>query len=91
MIIKFLNEVLRPYLTTWGVKYNKWYDEQLKNEESKLLSPVQIQRKYQEYDRLTSDLLALNENMIGFSVALHDIAFGNEKKPMGTNKTKKPY
>ena len=75
LIIRFLNDVLRPYLTKWGVKYNDWYDKQLALDENRELTPVEIQRKYIKYDELTSDLISINEKMIEFSEALRKIAF----------------
>ena len=89
LIVRFLNEVMRPYLTKWGVRYNEWYDNEIKKEELKGTNPVDIQKSYTHYQELSSDLLSINEKVIKYSNRLREIAFSNGKNK--TNKGTKKY
>lgn len=79
LIIRFLNEVMRPYLTKWGVRYAEWYDNEIQKEENKGKNPVEIQKKYPKYDELVNDLQSINDKVIKYSDKLHDIAFSSNK------------
>ena len=69
----FLNDVMRPYLTKWGIRFNDWYDsERAKN---KMISPQALQKRFKEYDLLCDDLLAINHNVLRYSDTLKKIAF----------------
>lgn len=71
--ISFLNEVMRPYLTKWGIKFNDWYDKE--REIDKNTPPQKLQRHYDEFKELSDDLLQLNLNIINYSNSLKRIAF----------------
>ena len=77
LLISFLNNVLRPYLTKWGVRFNEWYDKT--KEEFKNLTPVEIQRKFDKYDELVKDLSLLNKRVISYSDKLKSVAFDIRK------------
>ncbi|MBP5551263.1 MAG: hypothetical protein J6X93_04365 [Bacilli bacterium] len=79
LIIRFLNEVMRPYLTKWGVRYANWFDNEISKDENKGLNPIDIQRKYPLYNELTEDLLLINEKVINYSNKLQEIAFSISK------------
>ena len=80
LIVRFLNEVMRPYLTKWGVTYNNWYDNKIKTDEMKGKNPVEIQKSYPYYEELSNDLLSINEKVMKYSDKLHEIAFSDVKK-----------
>lgn len=80
LIVRFLNEVMRPYLTKWGVRYNNWYDNIIKTDEMKGKNPVEIQKSYSCYEELSNDLLSINEKVMKYSDKLHEIAFSDVKK-----------
>ena len=80
LIVRFLNEVMRPYLTKWGIKYNKWYETEINKEDNNTLSPVDIQKKYEYYNELVADLQALNNRVMAYSDNLQEIAFNLRKK-----------
>ena len=88
LIVRFLNEVMRPYLTKWGVRYNEWYDNIIEKDKLKGNNPVDIQKSYPYYEELSSDLLSINEKVIKYSDKLHEIAFSDIKK---TNKRSKKH
>lgn len=80
LIVRFLNEVMRPYLTKWGVTYNNWYDNKIETDEMKGKNPVEIQKSYPYYEELSNDLLSINEKVMKYSDKLHEIAFSDVKK-----------
>ena len=88
LIVRFLNEVMRPYLTKWGVRYSKWYDNITENDKLKGDNPVDIQKSYPYYEELSNDLLSINEKVIKYSDKLREIAFSDTKK---TNKGNKKH
>ncbi len=80
LIVRFLNEVMRPYLAKWGVTYNNWYDNKIETDEMKGKNPVEIQKSYPYYEELSNDLLSINEKVMKYSDKLHEIAFSDFKK-----------
>lgn len=68
ILIKVLNDGLRPHLTKWQAKFRKWYENQSMQHEN--LSPQEIQRKYSEYNELISDLKETNKQMVQFAEEL---------------------
>ena len=89
LIVRFLNEVMRPYLTKWGVRYNQWYDNKIEKDGLKGDNPVDIQKSYSGYEELSNDLLSINEKVIKYSDKLREIAFSEAKKK--TNKGSKKH
>ena len=79
LIVRFLNEVMRPYLTKWGVRYSSWYDNEIKKDENQGENPVDIQKRYPQYEELAKDLLLINYKIIQFNSRLYEIAFYNGK------------
>lgn len=87
LLTNFLNNLLRPYLTKWGVKYKDWYEAAQKENESnsiedktKYKSFIQIQRSFPEYEALTKDLLEINKKVVSFSEQLYQIAFNSKSR-----------
>ena len=72
LIIKILNEELRPHLTKWQAKFRKWYDDN-KNTNKE---PQIIQREYPKYYELVEDLKRVNREMIELTEALEKIRKG---------------
>ena len=70
ILIKTLNEGLRPHLTKWQAKFRRWYDIELKKEENNKVPPQEIQKRYEEYDNLVKDLKNTNEKMVQFAQEL---------------------
>lgn len=67
--IDILNKGIRPHLTKWQARFRKWYDE----EKGKGSTPQEIQRKFKDYDKLTKDLIELNNNLIEYRSSLRKI------------------
>lgn len=73
---RILNEGLRPHLTKYQAEFRKWYDEELKKEKSKNLSPQQIQSKYEKFDELIEDAKKVNQILIDYSIELKKLIKG---------------
>lgn len=73
---KILNEGLRPHLTTWQAKYQKWYSTAILKDGNKDLTPQQIQKEYDEYEALKDDMSRINNNLINYKNCVYKLAFG---------------
>lgn len=71
IVLKVLNDGLRPHLTKWQAKYRAWYKKE--KEKNQNMTPQEIQKMYPEYQELVSDLKKTNEIMINFSKELRKI------------------
>lgn len=71
IVLKVLNDGLRPHLTKWQAKYRAWYKKE--KEKNQNMTPQEIQKMYPEYQELVSDLKKTNEIMINFSNELRKI------------------
>lgn len=71
VLLNVLNQGLRPHLTNWQAKFRRWYNNELSNNEEK--SPQEIQKEYEEYDNLVSDLKKVNKQMMQFAKELEKL------------------
>jgi hypothetical protein len=74
--IEVLNEGLRPHLTNWQARFRKWYNTEIEREENKNLSPQDIQKKYPEYEKLTKEMMVVNQKSIEYRKILRQLATG---------------
>ncbi len=72
LIIKILNQELRPHLTKWQVRFRNWYN----NNKNTIDEPQIIQKKYPKYDELVEDLKRVNRDMIELTNELNKIRKG---------------
>lgn len=73
LLMKALNEGLRPHLTRWQAKFRRWYDAELANEQNKGKSPQDIQKQYPQYGELVADLRKVNDEFVRFADSLHQV------------------
>lgn len=69
-----LNDGLRPHLTQWQARFRNWYgyqDQMLKDS-----TPQEVQRKFEKYDELISDLEKVNGELISYARELKKISEG---------------
>ncbi|QDT29893.1 hypothetical protein Enr10x_52500 [Gimesia panareensis] len=78
VLIRVMNEGLRPHLTQWQAKYRRWWEAALKNSEYEEMTPQDIQRLYPQYGELVEDLKSLNSDFVEFAKALRALADGGE-------------
>ena len=76
MTIKILNEGLRDHLTKYQARFRKWYDLESEKSENFLLEPQEIQKKYDNYNDLISDLKSVNLVLIQYSNELNNLIKG---------------
>ncbi len=67
VLIRTLNDGLRPHLTQWQAKFRRWYDIEIEKEENKDKTPQEIQKEYSEYESLVKDLKETNEKIVQFA------------------------
>jgi len=72
--IEVLNEGMRPHLTKWQARYRKWYNTEIEKEENRNLSPQDIQKKYPEYENLTTEMIQINQKLIEYKRMLRQLA-----------------
>ncbi len=70
-----LNKGLRPHLTKWQAMFRKWYNLQLGDAKNDEKSPQTIQREYDRYTELVSELKETNKKMIEYKNLMYRIAF----------------
>lgn len=73
LLMRSLNEGLRPHLTKWQAKFRRWYESALINEDNKCKSPQEIQRLYPDYKELVAELRAVNDEFVRFADSLQEI------------------
>jgi len=73
LLMRALNEGLRPHLTRWQAKFRRWYDAAIANEDNKAKSPQEVQRLYPHYDELVADLRKVNGEFVQFADSLEKI------------------
>ncbi|MCG8668929.1 MAG: hypothetical protein MI867_05915 [Pseudomonadales bacterium] len=76
--IEVLNTGVRPHLTSWQAKFRRWYEKECSSSSNDSLSPQEIQKKFPQYTELSSDLEAINKNLIKYREKLHQIVVGKK-------------
>jgi len=64
--IAVLNSEIRPHLTKWQARYQRWYTAESTKEQNAYVDPHQIQRHFPQYDELMSELCDVNEKLINY-------------------------
>lgn len=72
--IEVLNDGVRPHLTKWQARFRKWYNIEIEQQENKNLSPQDIQKKYPEYEKLTTEMKKVNQRMLEYRKFLKQLA-----------------
>lgn len=80
IMIKVLNEGLRPHLTVWQAKFRRWYDAALKRDADVGHTPQEIQRGYAEYAALVADLKKVHEETVDYAEFLRRVAEGGDER-----------
>jgi hypothetical protein len=77
ILVRALNEGLRPHLTQWQAKFRRWYSAEANKHPEK--TPQEIQQLYPDYKLLVDDLKKVNQQMVEFAEALRKIGHGKSK------------
>lgn len=76
VLIKLLNEGLRPHLTRWQARYRRWYRHAESMDQSKGIPPQEIQKQFSDYSLLVKDLREVNQRVLEFARELKVLALG---------------
>ena len=79
LLIKVLNEGVRPHLTRWQVEFRSWMDREKNHPENSSRSPLEIQKDFPSYEELVDDLKTTNTELSKLAYELYLIA--TKKKP----------
>jgi len=74
--ISVLNDGLRPHLTTWQARFRRWYEHELKSDETANIAPQIIQRNFPEYQELSNDLIKVNTRLVAYRKLMDDLITG---------------
>ena len=67
MMLRVLNDGLRPYLTKWQADFRRWWELAEQDPAHRDESPQLIQRAYPHYDELVRELMEMNQQLDGFA------------------------
>lgn len=79
VMVKVLNEGLRPHLTRWQARFRKWYDGAAKDPANATKSPQEIQRQFHDYSKLVEDLKRVQGDLVKYGEFLRQVAQGKEE------------
>jgi hypothetical protein len=85
LMIRVLNDGLRPHLTKWQAKFRRWYEAESKNDEHASLSPQEIQRLFPEYKALVGDLVTVQAQIVEYRDFLRVVAEGKTRYRNGVS------
>lgn len=81
VILRTLNDGLRPHLTRWNASFRHWWEIQATDEAKKGSTPQQLQQRYPQYKELVEDLKRTNTELSRFADELLAIARADRPKP----------
>ena len=80
LLIKVLNDGVRPHLTKWQVEFRSWMERARNNPDNSLKSPLDIQKEFPRYDELVEDLKSTNTELSKLAYELYCIATKKKAK-----------
>lgn len=90
LILRTLNDGLRPHLTRWNSSYRRWWDEQLSDGANGGRTPQELQRGYPQFKELVEDLKRTNTELTRLADELLAIARADRPKPLKARTLPKP-
>lgn len=78
LLLRALNEGLRPHLTKWQARFRRWYDAASALEENKDKSPQEVQQAYPQYAELVAELRTVSQEFVQFADSLERIVKGGK-------------
>ena len=67
--ISMLNLQIRPHLTQWQARYRHWSEKNFLEE----FEPQDNQKRYENYDKIISEIKIINSNLISYGKILEEI------------------
>lgn len=78
LLLRALNEGLRPHLTKWQARFRRWYDAAAVHEANKNKSPQEVQEAYPQYTELIAELRTVSQEFVQFADSLERIVRGGK-------------
>ncbi len=78
VMVRVLNDGLRPHLTMWQAKFRRWYTTECQKKENTSDSPQTIQRRFPEYKALVADLVRIQSQIVQYRNFLWSVAKGGK-------------
>lgn len=75
ILVKILNEEMRPHLTQWQACYRQWWDTACKNPDYSSLSPLELQKQFPQYQELMDELIQINKKLVVYKETLGKMIF----------------
>ena len=63
------------HLTQWQARYRRWFEATLMDDD--IRDPQSVQQEFQKYYDLMKDLLEINDKLIEYWRAMHELATGD--------------
>lgn len=63
MMLRVLNDGLRPYLTKWQADFRRWWEFEIQQPNHRALRPQMVQKAFPHYDQLVQDLMEMNHQL----------------------------
>jgi hypothetical protein len=76
LLMKALNEGLRPHLTKWQAQFRRWYDAHASRDENRDKTPQELQQAYPHYSELVAELRTVSQEFVQFADSLELIVKG---------------
>jgi hypothetical protein len=80
LVLRVLNDGIRPHLTKWQAEYRAWLEVNAVLEENRNLKPQEIQRKFPGYEELVSDLKRTNTELRKLADDLKEFSSPKKRK-----------
>ncbi|SRR6266581_5366465 len=81
LILRTLNDGLRPHVTRWHAVYRRWWEQEIANEANSGKTPQDIQRQFPRYRDLVDDMKRTNTELARFADELLAIARADRPVP----------
>lgn len=80
LLLRVMNDGLRPHLTQWQAEFRRWWEDALKSQANQGKSPQEVQRQFVRYAELVSHLIQANTELSKLSDELLAIARSRKHK-----------
>lgn len=81
LMLRVLNDGLRPFLTRWQADFRRWWDLAIEDPADREERPQAIQRLYPRFEELVQDLIQMNQNLDEYARGLLAVALPQRRGP----------
>ena len=74
LILRVQNDMIRPHLTHWQARFRRWYEHEVSLAANAGRDPIEIQRRFSDYDVLVRDVQRMNRDLDLIAASLLEIA-----------------